>query len=171
MADPDVAAGAFDAAFAQRAPALSAAPEIDSDRAGLRGLFAACSPLGNLLAGPLLEMQFASQDATMRATRPLAMRRVVRLSGELIARIIVDWQVPGESYGVDIAVHPDHRNSGAGLAMLRAWLAVADAQARTCSLDVIADNPARRIYERLGFSEEPSDPDAPYRRMVRAARG
>lgn len=169
MTDPDPAARAFDAAFAQRAPALHIAPEIDSDRAALRDLFAACSPLGNLLAGPLLEMQFSSQDATMRATRPLAMRRVVRLSGKLIARIIVDWQVPDASYGVDIAVHPNHRNSGAGLAMLRAWLAVADEQGRACTLDVIADNTARKIYRRLGFVEEPCEANDAYRSMSRPA--
>lgn len=169
MTDPERTARAFDAAFTQRAPALHIAPEADTDRDALRDLFAACSPLGGLLAGPLLEMQFASQDATMRASRPLAMRRVVRSSGTLIARIIVDWQVPGESYGVDIAVHPEHRQSGAGLAMLRAWLAVADAQARVCTLDVIADNPARAIYRRLGFVEEPCAPNAPYRRMLRPA--
>lgn len=168
MTDPDIAASAFDAAFAQRAPALHIAPENEADRAALRDLFAACSPLGTLLAGPLLDMQFASQDATMRAQRPQAMRRVVRLSGALIARIIVDWQVPGASHGVDIAVHPDHRASGAGLAMLRAWLAVADEQKRSCTLDVIADNPARTIYRRLGFVEHPSDPFAPYRTMSRS---
>lgn len=106
----------------------------------------------------------------MRATRPQAMRRVVRLSGALIARIIVDWQVPGESHGVDIAVHPDHRNSGAGLAMLRAWLAVADEQGCTCTLDVIADNTARTIYRRLGFVEEPSEANDAYRSMSRPAR-
>lgn len=169
MPDPDNAARAFDAAFAQRAPALLIAPETESDRAGLRDLFAACSPLSNLLAGPLIEMQFASQEATLRATRPLAMRRVVRVSGTLIARIIVDWQEPGASYGVDIAVHPDHRRSGAGLAMLRAWLAVADEQGRTSTLDVIADNSARTIYRKLGFVEEPSEADAPYLKMLRAS--
>lgn len=170
MVDPDAASRAFDAAFAQRAPTLHIAFETDSDRMALRDLFAACSPLGHLPAGPLLEIQFASQDATMRATRPLAMRRVVRLSGELIARIIVDWQAPGASHCVDIAVHPNHQNKGIGRALLQAWLGVADAQARVCTLDVIADNPARTIYARLGFVEEPCEPDAPYRHMVRALR-
>jgi ribosomal protein S18 acetylase RimI-like enzyme len=171
MSDSDFAAHAFDVAFAQRAPDLHVTPEADSDRTTLRDLFAACSPLGNLLAGPLLEMQFASQDATMRTMHPLAMRRVVRLSGELIGRIIVDWQAPGASHCVDIAVHPNHQKKGIGRALLQAWLAVADAQARVCTLDVIADNPVRAIYAWLGFVEEPCEPDAPYRHMVRAARG
>lgn len=171
MPDLDTAAAAFDTAFAQRAPALRLTPETQADRAALRDLFAACSALGDLLAGPLLDLQFESQDATFRALRPLAMRRVARLDGACIARIVVDWSVPGTSHGVDIAVHPAHRGSGAGLAMLRAWLAAADHDRRTCTLDVIADNPARRIYARLGFVEEPCAPDAPYRRMWRAARG
>jgi ribosomal protein S18 acetylase RimI-like enzyme len=167
---PDAAARAFDTQLANRVQGLEVTAESAEDRTALRDLFAACAPHGALLAGPLLELQFASQDATFRANRPLAMRRVLRLSDTPIARVILDWHVPGASYGVDIAVHPDHRASGAGLAMLRAWIAVADAQGRACILDVIAQNPARMIYRRLGFVEQPCPDDAPFRHMMRAAQ-
>lgn len=167
MHDPDTAAVAFDAQFAQRAPLLGIAVEAPEHRVDLRNLFVVCSPLAGHLPDALFDLQFESQDATFRTARPLAMRRIVTLTGQPIARVVIDWQVPGASHGVDIAVHPDHRRSGAGLAMLRAWLAVADSEHRTCTLDVIANNAARRIYERLGFVEASSDPGAAYAFMVR----
>lgn len=167
MSDPESAVATFESAFASRAPHLGMAPEVPAHRASLCELFIACSPLVGRLPPSLFNMQFESQDASFRAARPLAMRRVITLAGQPIARIILDWQVPCASHGVDIAVHPDHRGCGAGLALLRAWLAAADGERRTCTLDVIADNPARRIYERLGFVEAQSDPGAPYCVMVR----
>ncbi len=169
MSDPDTAARAFDALFKQRAPRLDIAAERPEHHDALRCLYAACSPLAELLPEALIDLQFQSREATYLSTRPLAMRRVITEGGVTIARIIVDWQQPGASHGVDIAVHPEHRSSGAALAMLRAWLAVADAAQRQCTLDVIADNPAKRIYQRLGFVEQQSDPGAPYVFMVRPA--
>ena len=169
--DPDASAaecGAeFDPAFGRRAPHLGIVREMPDHRATLRDLMIACSPLRDLLPGALLDLQFESQDSSFRAARPRAMRRIVMLGAQPIGRIIVDWDQPGASHGVDIAVHPDHRRSGAALAMLRAWIGVADASGRACTLDVIADNPARRIYQRLGFVEQPGDPAAPYAFMQR----
>jgi ribosomal protein S18 acetylase RimI-like enzyme len=167
MIDPDAAALAFDADFIRRAPHLGIAPETPQHRPALRDLMIACSPLRDLLPEALLDVQFTSQDDSFRASRPHAMRRVVTHGDAPIARIIIDWQTPGASHGVDIAVHPDHRGSGAALAMLRAWIAVADASGLVCTLDVLANNPAKRIYQRLGFVTQPNDPDAPYNVMVR----
>ncbi len=161
------AAASFDAELRRRAPHLGIEPEQPHHRQPLVDLMIACSPLAGLLPPMLLEQQFESQDSGFRAEWPLAMRRVVTQDGAVIGRIILDWQAGHSSHGVDIAVHPDHRRSGAGLAMLRAWLAVADASGRRCTLDVIADNGARRIYQRLGFVEQPADPSAPYRFMIR----
>lgn len=170
MNDPDAAAAAFEAEFARRAPDLRIEPEAIEHRRKLRDLMVACSPLRNRVPEALLDLQFESQDNSFRALRPHAMRRVVTRDGQLIGRIILDWQVPTISHGVDIAVHPELRRSGAALAMLRAWLAVADASHRSCTLDVIADNPAKRIYQRLGFAAKPANPGAPYILMERRAR-
>ena len=160
----------FDRALTIRAPHLRAEPERPEHRQPLLDLTIACSPLVALLPRAMLELQFTAQDATFLAHRPRAMRRVVMDSNMVIGRIIVDWPDATTSHGVDIAVHPDHRTSGAGLAMLRAWLDVADADGRCCTLDVIADNPARRIYQRLGFVEDAGEPGAPYCFMTREPR-
>ena len=92
---------------------------------------------------------------------PEAMRRIVSAGPRPIGRIVVDWTQEGVSHGVDIAVDPDHRASGAGLHMLRAWLGAADRLGTPCRLTVRADNPARRIYARLGFAtaQAPADHD------------
>ena len=161
----------FDAALMARAPHLGVEPEDIRHRPLLLELMIACSPLAGLLPPSMLAMQFDGQDIGFLAEWPLATRRVVTLGRAVIGRIILDWQVDDRSHGVDIAVHPDHRSSGAGLAMLRAWIDVADRTGRRCTLDVIADNPARRIYRRLGFVEQDAEPGAPYIFMERPLGG
>lgn len=165
------AAQLFDTALMARLPRFGVEPEDIRHRPLLLDLMIACSPLAGLLPPAMLEMQFDGQDAGFVAEWPLATRRVVTLDGAVIGRIILDWQAADRSHGVDIAVHPDHRSSGAGLAMLRAWLDVADRSGRRCTLDVIADNPARRIYRRLGFVEHAAEPGAPYLFMERPLGG
>lgn len=161
----------FDAALIARLPQCGVEPEDIRYRPLLFELMIACSPLAGLLPPAMLAMQFDGQDAGFLAEWPLATRRVVMFDGTMIGRIILDWQAPDRSHGVDIAVHPDHRSSGAGLAMLRAWIDVADRSGRRCTLDVIADNPARRIYRRLGFVEREAEPGAPYLFMERPLGG
>lgn len=160
----------FDAALLRRAPQIVVEPETAAHRPFLAALFAACSPLAGMLPPGLMDMQFATQDASFASDHPQAMRRIVMWNGQAVGRIIIAWDAPGSALGVDIAVHPDGRASGAGLAMLRAWLDVADALGRRCTLNVVANNPAQRIYYRLGFrAVGPDDPEAAYIAMVRLA--
>ncbi|HYU40170.1 MAG TPA: GNAT family N-acetyltransferase [Acidimicrobiia bacterium] len=50
-----------------------------------------------------------------------------------------------------IAVLPAHRGKGVGGQLLRELLDAARGTLRAVSLSVRADNPARRLYERIGF--------------------
>lgn len=52
---------------------------------------------------------------------------------------------------VDIALIPEHRGGGVGTRLLRGILAEGDASGRKVSIHVEIYNPARRLYERLGF--------------------
>jgi ribosomal protein S18 acetylase RimI-like enzyme len=52
---------------------------------------------------------------------------------------------------VDIALVPEHRGGGLGTRLLRELFAEADASGRKVSIHVEIFNPARRLYERLGF--------------------
>lgn len=161
----------FDAAFVLRAAALTLRPETDADAIFLAELFAACAPLAGIVPPQFLALQSASQQASYQADYPDAMYRIV-LDGEVpIGRIVVDWPAGGASHGVDIAVLPAARATGAGPHMLRAWLDVADRLGRSCSLDVLADNRAGLLYRRLGFVlADESDQASPVLLMVRAAR-
>jgi len=169
--DGEVAAQEFDLAFSRRAPRLGCRPEENTDAGFIKALYVACAPLKSVLSRPILEQQAHFQDSSFRATYPDAMRRVVSVEGRAVGRIIVDWSRLNNSAGIDIAVLPEARATGAGLAMLRAWLAVSDARNQSAHISVIATNPARRLYVQLGFVAQGSTDDpSPIVEMVRAAR-
>ena len=98
------------------------------------------------------------------------MRRIVSLGSRPIGRIMIDWHLPDHSHGVDIAVLPGDRRSGAGLHLLRAWLNAADRWHMTCRLEVERSNPARHLYARLGFAPVGSQAE-PIVTMHRASCG
>jgi ribosomal-protein-alanine N-acetyltransferase len=59
------------------------------------------------------------------------------------------------SFVFGLAVHPDCRGRGIGRALLAHGIAQAEERgALTLSLFVSPDNPARRLYESLGFASE-----------------
>ena len=51
-----------------------------------------------------------------------------------------------------IKIAPDHQNRGIGTKLVRALLNEADGRGVPVELQVIKANPARRLYERLGFA-------------------
>lgn len=75
---------------------------------------------------------------------------LILLDGEPIGRLYVArW--PDDIRIVDIALMPAHRGSGIGTRLIRALLDEGDASGRKVSIHVEIYNPARRLYERLGF--------------------
>jgi ribosomal protein S18 acetylase RimI-like enzyme len=68
-----------------------------------------------------------------------------------------------------IAVLPAHRGQGVGEQLLRELLDAARGTSRAVSLSVRTDNPARRLYERVGFRTVPgTDPAGASITMMRA---
>lgn len=49
----------------------------------------------------------------------------------------------------EVAVHPAHRSKGLGAALVR--FAIKSLGDRSITLVIMNENPARRLYERLGF--------------------
>ena len=94
-----------------------------------------------------LRMQFAAQDGYYRQQFPGATFDVVTVDGEPAGRLYVD-RGDTEVRVIDIALLPDHRGRGIGTALLAPILA----EGKTVSIHVERGNPARRLYERLGFS-------------------
>jgi ribosomal protein S18 acetylase RimI-like enzyme len=167
MIDPAEAETGFDSAFSERAPAtLRVRPEQDGDADFLRGLFLATNPLRDVLPDPMLAHQADFQLAAFRSNYPHAVRRIVLDAAAPIGRIIIDCN--GEtSHCVDIAVHPAHAGRGVGTALLQAWIAAATRHGLACTLTVAPDNPARALYARLGFHEEPAEVASAVIAMVR----
>jgi ribosomal protein S18 acetylase RimI-like enzyme len=171
MIDPAEASRQFDAAFVARAPAgLFVRPESDDDAAFLRELFLASYPLRDLLPEPVLTQQVELRLATFRQGFAEAMRRIVVGPDGPIGRIIVDWGHPAGPHCADIAVRPADGGRGVGTALLRAWIDVAEPYGLACSLTVATDNPARGLYARLGFQEQPGEPGLPGELGVAMAR-
>jgi ribosomal protein S18 acetylase RimI-like enzyme len=52
---------------------------------------------------------------------------------------------------MDIALAPAYRGRGIGTQLLRDLMAEADASGRKLSIHVEVNNPARALYDRLGF--------------------
>ena len=58
---------------------------------------------------------------------------------------------------MDIALLPDWRNAGIGSRLLRSILAEADSAGAAVTLHVERWNPAKRLYDRLGFVDVSDD--------------
>ena len=103
------------------------------------------------LRRPFLDQQFQFQTLHYARTYPHASRNIIQASGQPIGRFILDRGME-EWCVIDIALMPAWRGRGIGAALLRATLAEA-AQARVrVTLTVDTNNPARRLYARLGFA-------------------
>lgn len=94
-------------------------------------------------------------------------RDVVRFPRKMRARARVETPVPRDAFYIaEIHVDPSERGAGIGGALLDAALARADALGRPLvSLTTTIDNPARRLYERHGFTIVDEQRDAEYEAM------
>jgi len=97
-----------------------------------------------------IEHQFAAQDAHYRKHYPGATLDVIELDGSRAGRLYVHSGARDIRI-MDIALMPEVRGHGIGSDLLRALIAEAEASGRTLSIHVEHNNPARRLYERLGF--------------------
>ena len=99
-----------------------------------------------------VRMQFEAQDAYYREHYHPATFDVVEVDGEAVGRLyVVRWE--DEIRIIDIALLPEHRGRGVGTSVIQALLDEAAAFGKRLSIHVEKHNPARRLYERLGFAE------------------
>ena len=99
-----------------------------------------------------LRMQFEAQTRHYRAHYPDAAFEVIELDGEPVGRLYVDRR-PDEIRIVDISLLPAFRGRGIGTALLERIIDEADGAGKSVSIHVEKLNPARRLYEQLGFRE------------------
>lgn len=128
----------------------------DADRPFLEALYAesradelALTTLDDAAKAAFCKQQFDAQDRWYRHQFPDAAFDVVLLDGVPIGRLIVHradvWHL------VDIRLSASCRGAGVGTALLRALTVEAERAGCDVTLAVATNNPARRLYERLGF--------------------
>lgn len=152
-------------------PALTARgiflqPTREEDTPFQRALFETARPDAVILAAwpdavrrPFLDQQFQFQTLHYARVYPDADWLLVVGNGAPVGRLIV-WRAPAEWRLVDIALLPAWRGQGLGTLLLQTIQAGARQAGAPClRLMVDMQNPARRLYERLGFvTEEESIP-------------
>jgi GNAT superfamily N-acetyltransferase len=97
-----------------------------------------------------LLQQFQAQHAFYQEQYKDTRFDVILQEDEPIGRLYVArWR--DEIRIVDIALLPEHRGTGIGTAIVRGLLAEAAAVGKPVRIHVERLNPARRLYDRLGF--------------------
>lgn len=99
-----------------------------------------------------LRMQFNAQHSYYQATFPDASYDLIVSDGKVLGRLYVDrgdkaWLV------IDIALLPEHRGQGIGTRLLGEILAEATTAGMPVQIHVERYNPARHLYDRLGFRQ------------------
>jgi ribosomal protein S18 acetylase RimI-like enzyme len=97
-----------------------------------------------------LRMQFNAQHAHYRADYRGAQRSIIVRDGAPAGRLYVDRR-EGELRIVDISLLPEHRGAGIGGALLRELQDEAARARKPLTIHVERNNPALRLYARLGF--------------------
>jgi GNAT superfamily N-acetyltransferase len=148
-------------------------PVGDADRAFLAHVYAttradelAIRPWTDEQKAAFLAQQFEAQDAHYRRHYGDATFDVIEVDGEPAGRLYVH-RGRREVCIVDIALTPPYRGRGLGTRLLRGLIAEAEQSGRPLSIHVEIHNPARRLYERLGFRPA-GDSGEVYLRMERA---
>lgn len=108
-----------------------------------------------------IDQQFDFQQRHYAAAFPAAEYYLILSGAEPIGRIYIDRS--GRALHLaEIALLPDWRGRGIGAALIEALQqAVRDGQGDSVELQVLATNPARRLYERLGFVQRGGDEEFP----------
>lgn len=100
-----------------------------------------------------VKMQFEAQSAYWDEQYPEAERSIVEVDGVPAGRLYVQrW--PKEIRLVDIALLPDFRGRGMGTELIQGLFSEAARAGRVVTIHVEIFNPARALYERLGFASK-----------------
>jgi ribosomal protein S18 acetylase RimI-like enzyme len=139
---------------------LTFRPVNDADMPFLARVFAstraqelAATPMTEAQKAVLLDWQFRAQHAHFQKHYPQADLLVVMGGGDDIGRLYIERR-PTEHSIIDIALLPESRGQGAGEMLLRDLMDEAGAAGKDVSTYVEKNNPAMRLYQRLGFKAE-----------------
>jgi ribosomal protein S18 acetylase RimI-like enzyme len=103
-----------------------------------------------------LDMQFRAQDTFYRREFPNSEFDVLLQNGEPIGRLYTNL-TPTALHVLDIALLPEYRGNGLGTRLIKDLMEQARSAGLKMTLHVEIFNPARRLYNRLGFTEKQVD--------------
>lgn len=137
--------------------AVTLRPFTEADLPFLRAVYASTRTDEMRLTGwdaaqidAFLTMQFTAQHRYYTENYTHARFDVIEQDGVGVGRLYVaDWETTIRI--IDIALLPDFRGRGIGTRLITDLFARADQRGVTVSIHVEPNNPARRLYERLGF--------------------
>jgi ribosomal protein S18 acetylase RimI-like enzyme len=113
----------------------------------------AATSMTDVQKAAFVDAQFQLQHAHYQKYYPQADWLVTMRGGEDAGRLYLErW--PSQHRIIDIAFLPEHRGQGCGEALLRDLMDEAAAGGKDVSIHVEKDNPAMRLYRRLGFKTE-----------------
>lgn len=128
-------------------------PVCDTDQAFLLRLYEESRPdllqLPEELRDNLVGMQFNARESQYAAAWPEADSFIVELEDEAIGRLLISSQ-SNAIHIIDMALLAEFRGQGLGSAILNTLLQ--ESGDGLVSLTVAKQNPAQRLYARLGFS-------------------
>lgn len=97
-------------------------------------------------------LQFNAQTTDYQRNYPDASFQIIERDGVAAGRLLV-MREDEKIHVIDIALLPEHRGAGIGTKFLRELQDEAKAAGKPLSIHVERFNPARRLYERLGFQQ------------------
>lgn len=103
-----------------------------------------------------MRQQAEAQDVDYRHTHPEAQFLIVAADGQDIGRLY-RYETDTELHIMDIALVPEWRGQGIGGSLMNDLVDEADRRGLRITLYVENWNPARRLYERLGFVDAQQD--------------
>lgn len=102
-------------------------------------------------AEQFFRMQWMAQTQSYRLLYPGADHQIIAVDQVKAGRLILD-RTDSAIHVVDVSLLPAFRSQGIGTGILRQLQQEAVQQKKTISLSVHVSNPAKRLYDRLGFS-------------------
>ncbi len=97
-----------------------------------------------------LRQQFSAQTDHYKKHYTNADYSIILFDGAPAGRLYLNYK-PADVRIMDILLAPEYRGSGIGTVLLREILTKAAAAGQSVSIHVEQENPALRLYERLGF--------------------
>lgn len=110
-------------------------------------------PWSNLMRRAFLRDQYGLQHRHYTTNYTRSDFLIVERNGKPVGRMVLDRGHPKDLRVVDIAFMPKSRGKGLGSAFLTAVQEEARAEGKKVSIHVEQENPAKRLYARLGFKD------------------